>query len=95
MYIDSHDWRLPLFNGVAAAPLLQDDGGICSAEGYDAFSGMWCEKVPDLTDRIPAKPTKEDAAAALLLIRETFKTFCFADAETVPYDPHGSYASEE
>jgi len=95
MYIDSHDWRLPLFNGVAAAPLLQDDGGICSAEGYDAFSGMWCEKVPDLTDRIPAKPTKEDAAAALLLIREIFKTFCFAAAETVPYDPDGSYASEE
>jgi hypothetical protein len=34
------------------------------------------------------RPTKEDAAAALLTIRETFKTFCFADAETIPYESY-------
>ena len=28
-------------------------------------------------------PTKDDAAVALSRIRETFKTFCFADAETI------------
>ena len=43
---------------------------------------MWCENVPDLTGLVPEQPTKDDAAAALRLIRETFKTFCFADAET-------------
>ena len=45
-------------------------------------SGMWCENVPDLTGRVPEQPTKDEAEAALRLIRETFKTFCFADAET-------------
>ena len=44
---------------------------------------MWRENVPDLAGLVPERPTKENAAAALRLIRETFKTFCFADAETV------------
>jgi len=48
---------------------------------------MWCENVPELKGLIFAKPTRHDATMALRLIRETFKTFCFADAETV--DPVG------
>jgi hypothetical protein len=32
---------------------------------------------------VPDRPTKAQAAAALTLIRNTFKTFCFADAETI------------
>ena len=62
---------------------MQDDGTINSTEGYDPASGMWCENVPDLTGLVPERPTKDEAAAALRLIRETFKTFCFADAETI------------
>ncbi len=80
------EWRLPPLNGIASAPLLQEDGTIQSGAGYDPQSGMWRESVPDLTDLIPANPTFEDARVALQLIRETFRTFCFADAETV-YDP--------
>jgi hypothetical protein len=44
---------------------------------------MWCEDVPDLTGLVPELPTRNDAEAALRLVRETFKTFCFADAETL------------
>src|SRR5262249_52441504 len=65
------------------APLLQDDGAINSAKGYDSASGLWCENVPDLAGLVLDRPTKNDAAAALRLIRATFKTFCFADAETI------------
>lgn len=39
--------------------------------------------MPDLTGLVPVRPTKDEAAAALRLIRDTFKTFCYADAETV------------
>ena len=46
-------------------------------------SAMWRENVPDLSGYVPDQPTTDDAASALLLIRETFKTFCFADAETM------------
>src|SRR4051812_41717100 len=49
MYLDWRgEWRLPLLNGIASAPLLRDDGTIFCAPGYDASSGMWLEKVPDL-----------------------------------------------
>ena len=84
MYLDWRgEWRLPPLNGIASAPLLQDDGTVRSAAGYDPTSGMWCENVPKLTGLVPERPTKDAAAAALCLIRETFKTFCFADAETI------------
>jgi len=84
MYRDWHgEWRLPPLNGIATAPLLQGDGTINSRDGYDIASGLWCEKVPDLTGLIPERPTNDQAAAALHLIRSTFRTFCFADAETI------------
>lgn len=84
MYLDWRgEWRLPALNGIATAPLLQDNGTIKSAEGYDSVSGMWRENVPDLTQLVPERPTKDEAASALRLIRNTFKTFCFADAETI------------
>lgn len=79
---------MPPLSGIASSPLLQDDGTIVSAEGYDPTSGMWCENMPDLTGRVPERPTRDDAEAALRLIRETFRTFCFADAEMLD-DPSG------
>jgi hypothetical protein len=84
MYLDWRgEWNLPPLNGIASAPMLTDDGAIQSADGYDRDTGMWRENVPDLTPLIPEHPTDDDAVAALRLIRETFKTFCFADAETI------------
>ena len=82
------EWQLAPLNGVASAPLLQDDGTINSTEGYDPASGMWCEDVPDLTGLISESPTRNEAEDALRLIRETFKTFCYADAEMLD-DPSG------
>ena len=36
MYLDRRgEWNLSLFNGVASAPLLKDDGTIVCAEGYN------------------------------------------------------------
>jgi len=84
MYLDWRgEWRLPPLNGIASAPLLQDDGTINSTQGYDSTTGMWCENVPDLNEVVPEQPTRDQAVSALGLIRETFKTFCFADAETI------------
>ena len=84
MYLDWRgEWQLPPLNGIASSPLLQEDGAINSTEGYDPASGMWCEDVPDLTCLVPEQPTRVEAETALRLIRDTFKTFCFADAETL------------
>lgn len=78
------DWRgswglLPL-NGITSSPLLRDCGEICCSEGYDPKSGMWVESVPDVAGLVSERPTAADARAALQLLRDTFRTFCFADA---------------
>jgi hypothetical protein len=84
MYLDwQGEWRLPPLNGIASAPLLQEDGEIRSTEGYDPASGMWRENLPELIGLVAEEPTKDDAVAALRLIRNTFKTFCFADADMI------------
>jgi hypothetical protein len=75
--------RLPLFNGVTTTPLLGDDGSIRTALGYDVATGLWCDRMPDVGGLVPSKPTREQAASALLLVRDTFKTFCFADAKKI------------
>jgi hypothetical protein len=79
-------WRLPVLNGIASSPLLSNDGGIRTAAGYDERTGLWCENVPDVADKVPERPTKEQAAKSLLAIRRFFRTFCFADAETIEKD---------
>ncbi len=64
MYLDWRgEWRLPPLNGIASAPLLEDDGAIHSAQGYHRTSGMWRENVPDLAGLVPERPTADDAAA--------------------------------
>lgn len=81
MYLDARgEWDLLPFNGIATAPLLLDDGGIRSVAGYDPSTGMWAENMPALAGLVPDRPNDLEAAAALQVIRETFKTFCFADA---------------
>ena len=84
MYLDwKGEWKLPVLNGIASAPMLKDDGTIVATAGYDQASGMWCDDLPALGGQVPEMPTKEEAVAALALLRQTFRTFCFADAETV------------
>ncbi|MFM7255704.1 MAG: hypothetical protein ACKO3C_08620, partial [Betaproteobacteria bacterium] len=75
-------WNLRPLNGIASAPMLSEDGSISSGEGYDVGSGIWQENVPDVSNLIPSSPNHDDAQAALALLRETFATFCFADALT-------------
>jgi hypothetical protein len=72
------EWALRPLAGITTAPVLSTDGTVRAAEGYDPSTGLWCSKVPSL--QIPERPTREQAEAALRLLRETFCTFPFADA---------------
>jgi Primase C terminal 2 (PriCT-2)/RepB DNA-primase from phage plasmid len=77
------EWKFAPLNGIATSPLLDKDGAIRVANGYDEASGLWCENVPDIAGLVPEKPTREEAKEALLVLRRTFRTFCFADAMTI------------
>ena len=79
MYLDMHGERnLPSLAGISTAPLLSGDGRIHSVVGYDQASGLWCCKVPQVL--VPPHCSRDEAGAALLLLRDAFKTFPFADA---------------
>ena len=79
LYLDAREtWRLRPLDGVTTAPLLADDGTIRTADGYDAATRLWCERVPAVD--VPAAPTRDDAEAALRTLRSHFRTFAFADA---------------
>lgn len=85
MYLDMRgEWGLLPLNGIASAPLLDNAGSIHAHDGYDPGTGMWCEHVPPGLDAaVPGTPTREQAAAALLVLRRLLRTFAFADASTV------------
>jgi hypothetical protein len=73
------EWGLPPIEGISTAPLLTDDGGIRTAEGYDPESGLYCAKIPT-TVSVPERPSEEEAKKALCTLRRAFWTFAFADA---------------
>jgi putative DNA primase/helicase len=79
MYLElAGDWGLPPLSGISTAPILAPDGMVQAADGYHAPSGLWCASVPPL--RIPDRPNRLQAEAALRLLREAFQTFPFADS---------------
>ena len=83
MYLEAlrGDWRLPGLAGVTTAPVLAPDGAILDRDGYDPGTQLWCAKVP--TVNVPARPTRTEAEAALMTLRQAFRTFPFADAPKV------------
>jgi hypothetical protein len=88
LYLDlAGEWGLPPLTGVSMAPILAPDGMVQAADGYHAPSGLWCASVPPLP--IPDSPTRLEAEAALRLLRETFRTFPYADAVRRKDSAHG------
>ena len=81
MLLDLGEWGLPALAGVTTAPLLAADGSILVSAGYDSAHAMWCEPVPDLT--VPDRPTRAQADASLLILRNAFCTFPFAGSPMV------------
>ena len=74
-------WGLKPFNGITTAPILASDGSFRTGSGYDEATGLWCHRIPDV--HVPEQPTKIQAKASLGVLRRFFRTFAFADAETI------------
>lgn len=82
LYLDRRgEWQLCPLDGIASAPLLAADGSARAAEGYDAHTRMWCERIPVVD--VPERPTKDEARVALQGLRLQLRTFAFADAPRV------------
>jgi len=71
------DWKLPVIAGVINAPCLRYDGSILDKPGYDAVSGLLFDPNGVEFPPIPESPTKDDAQAALKVIKNLLKEFPF------------------
>jgi hypothetical protein len=71
------EWNLRPLNAIATTPGLRDDGTIVTDEGYDDETSTFRYRAPAIT--VPARPTRDDAKAALLELRRLLRTFPFAD----------------
>jgi putative DNA primase/helicase len=80
-------WGLSPLRGISTTPLIGNNGSIRTADGYDQETGLWCHNVPALL--VPPRPTKDDAERALLVLRQQFSTFPFADADLIPEGADG------
>ncbi|MCC6130768.1 MAG: hypothetical protein IT186_12645 [Acidobacteria bacterium] len=72
-------WAVPTLTGFMAAPTLRPDGSILQEPGYDPITGLLCTFNAGEFPRVPERPSKEDARAALDLIAEIFRDFPYVD----------------
>jgi putative DNA primase/helicase len=71
------EWKLPVLTGVSNTPFLRADGSLCQKPGYDAATGLLFKLDAQRFSRIPERPSKADALAALALLREPLRDFPF------------------
>ena len=80
-------WRLPVLRGIIETPTLRADGSLLATDGYDADSGLLLDTCGVIYPAIPEAPTKEQAGAALAVLKEPLTGFPFVpDDETAPGD---------
>jgi|MTBAKSStandDraft_2_1061841.scaffolds.fasta_scaffold04221_3 hypothetical protein len=69
--------HLAILNGLARQPYLRPDGSLMTAAGYDKATGMFgVFNAQDFS--VPDCPTREQAEAALVLLKELLAEFPFA-----------------
>jgi hypothetical protein len=71
------EWKLPPLIGLVGAPTLRADGSLLSAPGYDADSGLYGAFDVGAFPPISPTPTREDALAALALLRDLYSECAF------------------
>jgi putative DNA primase/helicase len=70
-------WKLPPLVGIINAPMLRADGTVLEKPGYDERTGLLYRDDGVNFGRIPARPTKADAARALYRLIDLLSTFPF------------------
>jgi hypothetical protein len=75
-------WKLPILTAITDRPFLRGDGSICEQPGYDPASGLVYKPDGRSFPPIPQNPSKDDAHAALQVIKKPIEDFPFvSDAD--------------
>jgi putative DNA primase/helicase len=72
-------WPHPVINGIVEAPTFRADGTVASTEGYDTASGLYLDFRGVEFPRIPEQPSRDDAVAALAVLKVPLEEFPFVD----------------
>jgi len=73
-------WPFPPLRGVTGAPILRDDGSVCTESGYDEQTAMYYSPADNFTmPDIPEEPTEEDIEKAKELLLDVIHDFPFSD----------------
>jgi hypothetical protein len=72
-------WRLPVLTGVTNCPTLRADGSVIDQPGYDTATGLLYNPGGVEFPKILEKPSKDDAARALALLKALIDEFKFVD----------------
>jgi hypothetical protein len=73
-------WAFPRISGVITTPTLRPDGSLLATPGYDSYSELYL--VPSVVlPSIPARPSKEQARAALDRLIDLISEFSFSDRD--------------
>ena len=85
----SPHWLFAEPRGILLAPTIDYHGRIISQRGYDRATGLYLAVVPRMP-AIPERPTREDAMAALRLLKDLLKEFPFEGETEDQKDPNVS-----
>lgn len=72
------EWRFPRLSGVITTPTMRPDGTILSRPGYDPATQLLLLDPPEMP-KIPAKPSRKVALAALARLDALLDEFPFVD----------------
>ena len=72
------DWRsVPVLRGIVRSPTITASGEILQCEGFDPDCGLWLDLGGQTFPRIPDKPSQNDAAASVEILRGLVADFPF------------------
>lgn len=74
-------WHVPRAGGIITTPTIRPDGSVLSTPGYDPATRLYL--APDASldmPELPAKPSRDDAEAALRLLLDLISGFPFVGA---------------
>jgi hypothetical protein len=70
-------WKLPVLWSAISCPTLRPDGTVLQEPGYDKKMRCWYDPCGVDFPKIPDNPTREDAEAALKMLKAAFGSFPF------------------
>jgi putative DNA primase/helicase len=82
--LNAGHWGFPDVVGIVNTPTMRPDGSLLTEPGYDPVTQLWYKPGRDVVlGPVPERPTKDDALAALRVLKELLKNFPFADDKDV------------